>query len=124
MTGLNPAGDHNEIWQHSGGCRSHLKPSSATRSPMKSRRAFCPRTWRAAPRPPHIRSLGMSPRRTPSAGRIDRLRTIRFTFDGTAYDRPPGRHAGLGAACQCGVSLFGRSFKYHRPRGVLDIRRR
>ena len=22
---LNPAGDHNEIWQHSGGCRSHLR---------------------------------------------------------------------------------------------------
>ena len=21
---LNPAGEHNEIWQHSGGCRSHL----------------------------------------------------------------------------------------------------
>jgi heterotetrameric sarcosine oxidase delta subunit len=22
---LNPAGDHLEIWQHSGGCRAHLK---------------------------------------------------------------------------------------------------
>ena len=22
---LNPAGDHNEIWQHSGGCRIHLR---------------------------------------------------------------------------------------------------
>jgi sarcosine oxidase subunit delta len=22
---LNPAGEHNEIWQHSGGCRSHLR---------------------------------------------------------------------------------------------------
>ncbi|RWF50499.1 MULTISPECIES: sarcosine oxidase subunit delta [unclassified Mesorhizobium] len=22
---LNPAGDHNEIWQHSGGCRAHLR---------------------------------------------------------------------------------------------------
>ena len=21
---LNPAGDHNEIWQHAGGCRAHL----------------------------------------------------------------------------------------------------
>ena len=21
----NPAGDHNEIWQHSGGCRSHIR---------------------------------------------------------------------------------------------------
>ena len=23
-TALNPAGDHKEIWQHSGGCRAHL----------------------------------------------------------------------------------------------------
>ncbi|WP_137933201.1 sarcosine oxidase subunit delta [Mesorhizobium comanense] len=22
---LNPAGDHNELWQHSGGCRAHLR---------------------------------------------------------------------------------------------------
>ena len=22
---LNPAGDHNEIWQHSGGCRTHIQ---------------------------------------------------------------------------------------------------
>jgi sarcosine oxidase subunit delta len=22
---LNPAGDHNEIWQHSGGCRTHIR---------------------------------------------------------------------------------------------------
>jgi sarcosine oxidase subunit delta len=22
---LNPAGDHNEIWQHSGGCRTHVR---------------------------------------------------------------------------------------------------
>lgn len=22
---LNPAGDHNEVWQHSGGCRTHVR---------------------------------------------------------------------------------------------------
>ncbi len=22
---LNPAGDHNEVWQHSGGCRMHMR---------------------------------------------------------------------------------------------------
>lgn len=26
----NPMGDHNEIWQHSGGCRSHLKVTRST----------------------------------------------------------------------------------------------
>ncbi|CCV07580.1 Sarcosine oxidase subunit alpha [Mesorhizobium metallidurans STM 2683] len=61
----------------------------------------------------------MSPRRTDTGGRIDRLRTIRFTFDGASYTG----HAGdtlASALLANGVSLFGRSFKYHRPRGVLS----
>lgn len=60
----------------------------------------------------------MSPRRTEAGGRIDRLRTIRFTFDGASYTG----HAGdtlASALLANGVTLFGRSFKYHRPRGVL-----
>ena len=60
----------------------------------------------------------MSPRRITSGGRIDRLRTIRFTFDG----KPMTGHAGdtlASALLAAGVSVFGRSFKYHRPRGVL-----
>ncbi|TIM81321.1 2Fe-2S iron-sulfur cluster-binding protein, partial [Mesorhizobium sp.] len=60
----------------------------------------------------------MSPRRTDAGGRIDRLRTIRFTFDGAPYTG----HAGdtlASALLANGVTLFGRSFKYHRPRGVL-----
>ena len=27
---LNPAGDHHEIWQHSGGCRAHLRVTRNT----------------------------------------------------------------------------------------------
>ncbi|TGR61080.1 hypothetical protein EN837_27800, partial [bacterium M00.F.Ca.ET.194.01.1.1] len=60
----------------------------------------------------------MSPRRTETGGRIDRLRTIRFTFDGATYTG----HAGdtlASALLANGVTLFGRSFKYHRPRGLL-----
>lgn len=60
----------------------------------------------------------MSPRRTATGGRIDRLKTIRFTFDGKSYTG----HAGdtlASAILANGVSLFGRSFKYHRPRGLL-----
>jgi methylglutamate dehydrogenase subunit C len=60
----------------------------------------------------------MSPRRAVSGGRVDRLRTIRFTFDG----RPYTGHSGdtlASALLANGVTLFGRSFKYHRPRGVL-----
>jgi len=60
----------------------------------------------------------MSPRRAASGGLIDRSRTIRFTFDGKPYTG----HAGdtlASALLANGVTLFGRSFKYHRPRGVF-----
>ncbi|WP_309085810.1 sarcosine oxidase subunit alpha family protein [Chelativorans sp.] len=59
----------------------------------------------------------MSPRRARSGGLIDRGRAISFTFDGKAYTG----HAGdtlASALLANGVTLFGRSFKYHRPRGV------
>jgi len=48
---------------------------------------------------------------------IDRSRTISFTFNGHRYEGHPGdtlASALLGA----GVMLVGRSFKYHRPRGI------
>ena len=62
---------------------------------------------------------GMSPRRDRHRRRPDRPRQdVRFTFDGKPYVG----HAGdtlASALLANGVSLFGRSFKYHRPRGVL-----
>ena len=60
----------------------------------------------------------MTSRRTETGGRIDRFRTIRFTFDGASYTGHPGDTL-ASALLASGVSLFGRSFKYHRPRGVL-----
>ncbi|WP_315923582.1 sarcosine oxidase subunit alpha [Mesorhizobium sp. SP-1A] len=60
----------------------------------------------------------MSPRRSGTGGRIDRFRTIRFTFDGRSYTGHPGDTL-ASALLANGISLFGRSFKYHRPRGVL-----
>ena len=60
----------------------------------------------------------MSPRRATSGGLIDRSRSVRFTFDGHDYTGHPGDTL-ASALLANGVSLFGRSFKYHRPRGVL-----
>ena len=60
----------------------------------------------------------MSPRRATSGGLIDRSRSIRFTFDGQDFTGHPGDTL-ASALLANGVSLFGRSFKYHRPRGVL-----
>src|SRR6202163_1815622 len=56
--------------------------------------------------------------RTASGGRVDRSRPLRFTFDGVSY----GGFAGdtlASALLANGVHLVGRSFKYHRPRGLL-----
>ena len=60
----------------------------------------------------------MSPRRTDIGGLIDRHRSIRFSFDGKDYTGHPGDTL-ASALLANGVTLFGRSFKYHRPRGVL-----
>jgi sarcosine oxidase, subunit alpha len=56
--------------------------------------------------------------RTAAGGRIDRTRTVRFSFDGRAYTGFAGDTL-ASALLASGVHLMGRSFKYHRPRGVL-----
>jgi heterotetrameric sarcosine oxidase alpha subunit len=61
----------------------------------------------------------MSPRRATSGGRIDRNKTVHFSFDGRQYSGHPGDTL-ASALLANGVSLFGRSFKYHRPRGLLS----
>ncbi|MFO7537930.1 MAG: 2Fe-2S iron-sulfur cluster-binding protein, partial [Chloroflexota bacterium] len=49
---------------------------------------------------------------------IDRSRTISFTFNGRAYSAHPGDTI-ASALAAAGVKTFSRSFKYHRPRGLL-----
>lgn len=51
-------------------------------------------------------------------GLIDRAQRRRFTFDGRSYEGFAGDTL-ASALLAAGVKLFGRSFKYHRPRGVL-----
>jgi sarcosine oxidase subunit alpha len=56
--------------------------------------------------------------RTREGGRIERSRVLRFSFDGRAYTGVAGDTL-ASALLASGVHLMGRSFKYHRPRGVL-----
>lgn len=56
--------------------------------------------------------------RQTKGGRIDRSRTIRFQFDGKTHKGFEGDTL-ASALLADGVKLFGRSFKYHRPRGVM-----
>ncbi|MBX9684532.1 MAG: (2Fe-2S)-binding protein, partial [Hyphomicrobium sp.] len=59
-------------------------------------------------------------RRTSTAsGIVDRSRTIHFKFDGVEYPAHPGDTL-ASALIANGVTLTGRSFKYHRPRGILS----
>ncbi len=57
--------------------------------------------------------------RTPAGGSaIDRERPISFTFDGVAYAGYEGDTL-ASALLANGVRLVGRSYKYHRPRGIV-----
>ena len=58
------------------------------------------------------------PFRLGRGGLIDRTRTLSFTFDGQGFDGHPGDTL-ASALLANGVRLVGRSFKYHRPRGIL-----
>lgn len=49
---------------------------------------------------------------------IDRERRILFTFDGKEYAAHPGDTI-ASALAAAGVDVLSRSFKYHRPRGLL-----
>ncbi len=60
----------------------------------------------------------MSGYRLPAGGRIDRSKPINFHFDGQSFQGFAGDTL-ASALLANGVSLFGRSFKYHRPRGLL-----
>ncbi|GJE42172.1 sarcosine oxidase subunit alpha family protein [Methylobacterium soli] len=57
--------------------------------------------------------------RTATGGLIDRRRPLDFSFDGTRYAGFEGDTL-ASALLANGVRLVGRSFKYHRPRGILS----
>jgi 4-hydroxybenzoate polyprenyltransferase len=57
--------------------------------------------------------------RTNGGGRIDRSRPIGFTFDGRSYQGFVGDTL-ASALLANGVHLVARSYKYHRPRGILS----
>jgi sarcosine oxidase, subunit alpha len=57
--------------------------------------------------------------RTAAGGRIDRTKPVRFTFDGREMTGFAGDTL-ASALIANGVHLVGRSFKYHRPRGIVS----
>ena len=61
----------------------------------------------------------MTSHRLPNRGRVDHGQPVRFTFDGKSYQGLAGDTL-ASALLANGVHLMGRSFKYHRPRGVVS----
>ena len=51
-------------------------------------------------------------------GRVDTARSVNFTFDGKSYEGFEGDTL-ASALLANGVHFVGRSFKYHRPRGIV-----
>ena len=56
--------------------------------------------------------------RTPNGGRVNRGKKIHFTFNNANYGGFEGDTL-ASALLANGIHLVGRSFKYHRPRGIL-----
>ena len=63
-------------------------------------------------------TAGVQPFRLASGGLIDRSQPLTFHFGGRAYTGYKGDTL-ASALLANGVRLLGRSFKYHRPRGIL-----
>ena len=57
--------------------------------------------------------------RTAEGGRVDRDREIQFSFNGKTYTGLAGDTL-CSALLANGVHLVGRSWKYHRPRGIIS----
>ena len=58
--------------------------------------------------------------RTSSGGFIDRSKEISFIFNGKKYYGYRGDTL-ASALLANGIHLIGRSFKYHRPRGIFAV---
>ncbi|OLQ72947.1 sarcosine oxidase subunit alpha [Photobacterium proteolyticum] len=58
------------------------------------------------------------PNRLSTGGRIDRRKSLTFTFNGTTYSGYQGDTL-ASALIANGIDVIGRSYKYSRPRGIL-----
>ncbi|TPL09521.1 sarcosine oxidase subunit alpha family protein [Mesorhizobium sp. B2-4-14] len=63
--------------------------------------------------------MNSNDRRLPAGGRIDRAQPIGFSFDGRTLNGYQGDTL-ASALLANGITLTGRSFKYHRPRGIFS----
>ena len=108
----NPMGPHDEWWQHSAGCRQWfvVRRDTRTHEILGS----------AAPGEPmpQARADDAAPFACRTAESSIARESLPFEFDGARYEGFAGDTL-ASALLANGVHLVGRSFKYHRPRGIL-----
>ena len=107
-----------ERWCHVHGCRRWF---NAARDTVTDRFLASTRWVPRRPRPSCGADCREGPALPPARGRPDRPRAgrSRFSFDGRRYEGCAGDTL-ASALLANGVHLVGRSFKYHRPRGILS----
>ncbi len=103
---------HAERWRHTHGCGRFFNALRDTTTDH-----FLA-TYRVGEKPPAGGQLVSAGLRTGRGGRIDRSRPLAFRFDGRTLPGLSGDTL-ASALLANGVHLMGRSFKYHRPRGVI-----
>ena len=106
----NPKGPHRERWHHLHGCGRWFNAVRDTVSDQFEA------SYRIGETPPGESTTDGRLCR-PAAGSTARARS-RFTFDGRAMQGFAGDTL-ASALLANGVHLVGRSFKYHRPRGIM-----
>ena len=119
----NPKGVLAERWRHAHGCGRFF---NCLRDTLSDKILAVYKAGEPRPDAPSERAgpARMSqPFRLAGVGSIDRSRPLVFTFDGLDYQGYAGDTL-ASALIANGVHLIGRSFKYHRPRGILYRRRR
>ena len=106
----NPKGTHPERWRHMHGCGRFF---NCVRDTVSDRILATYKAGRDRSRDDGRISAH------PTGGRIDRAQPLAFDFDGGDSTGCEGDTL-ASALLANGVHLVGRSFKYHRPRGILS----
>jgi heterotetrameric sarcosine oxidase delta subunit len=120
----NVKGVHFERWRHAMGCGKWFLAARDTATlevfgTYPRRRPNRPPT--SSPRSRRNARIGrdaMSTRLARGGRLIDRARKVEFTFNGKRFFGHPGDTL-ASALMANGQRIVGRSFKYHRPRGIV-----
>ncbi len=109
----NTKGVHAERWRHTHGCGRFFNALRDTTTDHLPRHL---QGRRAAPGGAGTMNAAL---RTAAGGRIDRSRVLQFRFDGRPYSGVSRATRSPRRCSPTACTSSGRSFKYHRPRGIL-----